>query len=123
MIIQGLKVLLELEWGIELSIVSGVSLLPWTKLTCERGINGGPNAISAALVPGRILRSNPSSSNPVNNCSASLPKDSPTDGDFGPIWTSVNGGGLGKRGELDGDTPATAIIENGKDRSFYCVAI
>lgn len=41
--------------------------------------------------------------------SASLPNDSPTDGEAGPIWTSVNGGGLGKRGELDGETAAAAM--------------
>lgn len=82
------------------------------KQTCERGIKGGPDAMSTALVPGLTLRSDPwSSFCPFpRNCSASLPNDSPTEGDLGPIWTSVNGGGLGKRGELDGDTPAAAMV-------------
>lgn len=30
-----------------------------TKITSARGIKGGPDAISAALVPGRILREDP----------------------------------------------------------------
>lgn len=69
--------------------------------------------MSKALVPGLTLLSDPlSSACPVpSNCSASLPNDSPTDGDLGPIWTSVNGGGLGKRGELEGDTPAAVMVE------------
>lgn len=65
--------------------------------------------MSAVLVPGRILRVEPSSSAPPRNCSASLPNDSPTEGDRGPIWTSVKGGGLGSRGELDGETPAAVM--------------
>lgn len=79
-------------------------------LTCDKGINGGPKAISAAFVPGLILRVEPSSS-PAEppRSSASLPKVSPTEGDCGPIWTSVNGGGLGRRGELDGETPVVVM--------------
>lgn len=67
--------------------------------------------MSAVLVPGRILRVDPSSSlpEPPRRCSASLPKVSPTEGDWGPIWTSVNGGGLGSRGELDGEAPAAVM--------------
>lgn len=64
--------------------------------------------MSAALVPGRILRLESSSAS-ANSCSPALPNDSPTLGDFGPIWTSVKGGGLGRRGELDGETPAAVM--------------
>jgi hypothetical protein len=79
------------------------------RLTCDSGTNGGPEAMSTAFVPGLILRVDPSSvsGNGAKSCSPAL---SPTVGDLGPIWTSVNGGGLGRRGELDGDTPAAAIL-------------
>lgn len=72
--------------------------------------------MSPALVPGRILRVEPSSSpgDEPSKLSASLPKESPMDGDRGPIWTSVNGGGLGRRGELDGETPAAVMARGGE---------
>jgi hypothetical protein len=72
--------------------------------------------MSSALVPGRILRVEPSSSpdDEPSRLSASLPKESPTDGDCAPIWTSVNGGGLGRRGELDGETPAAVMARGGE---------
>lgn len=41
------------------------------------------------------------------------------DGDCGPIWTSVNGGGLGRRGELDGETPA-AVMARGVEIKREC---
>ena len=53
------------------------------------------------------------------------------DGDCGPIWTSVNGGGLGRRGELDGETPAAVMARGGEikrecdkegERTGPCVA-
>ena len=81
--------------------------------TCDNGINGGQKAMSAALVPGRILRVELSSSPAPRTFSASWPNESPTDGDCGPIWTSVNGGGLGRRGELDGETLA-AVMARGQ---------
>ena len=73
--------------------------------------------MSIALLPGRTLRVALASSLLLtgvypSDCSASWPEDSsPTDGDGGPIWTSVSGGGLGKRGEVDDWTPAVAIVE------------
>lgn len=86
-------------------------------LTCDKGINGGPTAISAALVPGRILREEALSLpfDAARNSCVSVPKDSPTEGDLGPICTSVNGGGLGKRGELDGDAPPAAMVKMKKN--------
>ena len=75
-----------------------------TEHTCARGTSGGPEAISAAFVPGRILLVEPSSGLMLPPSSLSLPAESPIVGDFGPICTSVKGGGLGSRGELDGET-------------------
>ena len=74
------------------------------KLTSDSGISGGPEAISAALVPGRILREALWSREALSAfCWTALPPD-PGDGDRGPICTSGNGGGLGRRGELAGET-------------------
>lgn len=120
MIVESLEVFLELEGGIELSqkgVAGSAELLGdsctlFTRnRTWERGIRGGPTAISPALVPGRILLVEPSSDvcEAPSNCSVSWSKDSPTEGDLGPIWTSVNGGGLGRRGEVACETPAVAI--------------
>lgn len=66
-----------------------------------RGIRGGPAAISADLVPGCILRLAFAS---MILCSivGSEVEEPPIDGDLGPIWISVGGGGLGSRGELGG---------------------
>lgn len=62
-----------------------------------------------AFVPGRILRAAPPSvlpTCPILPCSsAMLPP-----GLFGPSWSSAIGGGLGSRGELEGDTAAIAIV-------------
>ena len=106
---------LQLEWGIELVHVDkSISarararsyFINYGKPTCARGTNGGPPAISKALVPGLTLRveftSSLSSWVYPGSCSVSLPNESPTEGDWGPIWTSVSGGGLGNRGELEG---------------------
>lgn len=111
--VKSFEVFLELEGGVKLHLsVISRHLMLGAQITCERGISGGPKAISAALVPGRILRVEPSSSpDPETNDSASVPKGSPIDGDRGPIWTSVKGGGLGSRGELDGETPAAVMVE------------
>lgn len=65
---------------------------------------GGPDAISDAFVPGLILLKAPSSIlKPSPSCG--LLFESPIVGLFGPICTSVKGGGDGSRGELEGDTP------------------
>jgi len=58
--------------------------------------------MSADFVPGLILLDAPcvkvsgASSWPCTSMN-------PTKGDFGPIWSSAMGGGLGRRGELVGD--------------------
>lgn len=115
-VVEGLEVFLQLEWGVELVYIHVSATLEQPSLftaerTCESGIRGGPEAISAALVPGRILRVEPSSVS-CDSLSPARPYESPTVGDLGPIWTSVKGGGLGSRGELEGDTPAAAMAED-----------
>lgn len=72
-------------------------------------MSGGPDAMSAALVPGLIRLVDPSSISVNGAKNWPSPPLSPTVGDCGPIWTSVNGGGLGRRGELEGDTAAAAV--------------
>lgn len=82
--------------------------------TSDKGTKGGPDAISAALVPGRILRVEPSSDLLGSTSSGDIwfKGGSPGDdvigkafmiGDLRPIWTSGIGGGLGRRGEEEGD--------------------
>lgn len=56
--------------------------------------------MSADLVPGCILLEELAS---ICDCSISVVANvaaGPPDGEFGPIWISAGGGGLGKRGEL-----------------------
>jgi len=73
--------------------------------TSVKSSSGGPSAISAAFVPGRILLDAPESawlnplSRPCSSAEAAV-------GDLGPSWSSAIGGGLGRRGELDGDMAA-----------------
>jgi hypothetical protein len=77
--------------------------------TSERGTRGGPEAMSAAFVPGRIRRAAPVSSPcswPTSCASAS--DNVLGDGEIGGSWTSGNGGGEGRRGELEGDAGAGA---------------
>ena len=61
--------------------------------------------MSAAFVPGLILLVDALSSSPTSSgsCMGSRCCDLSPLGDLAPIWTSVNGGGLGRRGELEGD--------------------
>jgi len=60
--------------------------------------------MSAALVPGRILLDAPWSGAAFSLISCvDGPPAAPWLGDLGPICTSGNGGGLGRRGEVDGD--------------------
>lgn len=58
--------------------------------------------MSAAFVPGCILRAAFASSIPCSIAVSWLAEVSPIEGDLGPIWISVGGGGLGSRGELGG---------------------
>lgn len=83
----------------------GNSKMPPTSLN---GTKGGPAAISEDLVPGCIRRLEWAS---MTDCSISVAckvAGGPPDGEFGVIWISAVGGGLGKRGELG----ARAIIDN-----------
>ena len=78
--------------------------------TSPNGFKGGPVAISTAFVPGRILLSDPCSTfapPPVSDVVVLLVP--PIPGDLGPICTSVNGGGLGRRGKLEGDAGAAIL--------------
>lgn len=70
------------------------------RLTSVRGTRGGPMAISAAFVPGLIRLSAFASKGflPSSPCSFGI-----AIGDLGPSWSSAIGGGLGSRGELEGD--------------------
>lgn len=95
--------------------------------TSANGISGGPDAMSAALVPGRILLVAPSSSLVGSARPGEAfpgfgrPGEAMLDevfmiGDLGPSWTSGNGGGLGSRGELDGERAPmlAAIVSEGE---------
>lgn len=69
--------------------------------------------MSAALVPGRIRLNAPKSclAASSNSWAAIEPVEPPIVGDLGPIWTSGKGGGLGRRGEREGETgSATAAM-------------
>lgn len=96
--------------------------------TSFNGINGGPEDISSAFVPGRILLvALPSDPPPPSSfvlpllppCVVMSPMTplgkttlSPLrPGDLGPNWTSVNGGGLGNRGELDGEAGWVVLVD------------
>ena len=59
--------------------------------------------MSAAFVPGLILRAAPSSGFEVASSDSSFDRSTP--GLWGPNCTSGMGGGDGRRGELDGEMP------------------
>jgi hypothetical protein len=70
-------------------------------------MSGGPAAISADLVPACILLLAFVS---IVLCSiVGSWLDRLRDGDFGPIWISVGGGGLGSLGELGGIAMVGAV--------------
>ena len=82
-------------------------------LTSESGTKGGPEGMSAAFVPGRILLDDPSSLDlgSLKSCTA-FPPLFRGSGDFGPVCTSGKGGGLGRRGDVEGERlPAGATAE------------
>ncbi len=73
--------------------------------------------MSCAVVPGRILRVGlPFPTPAALGSTRSLDTDAATAlallrlGDREPNWTSVSGGGLGRRGELEGDKGAPAVL-------------
>lgn len=70
------------------------------KHTSLSGTNGGPAAISAALVPGCIRREELASRCDCSISVVARVAAGPPEGEFGPIWISAGGGGLGRRGEL-----------------------
>jgi hypothetical protein len=74
-----------------------------------RGTSGGPFAISAAFVPGRILRRAASSGLLRGSTCVSIALP-PLKGLCGPNCSSGIGGGEGRRGELEGDTPVRACV-------------
>ena len=81
-------------------------------LTSDNGTRGGPTAISAALVPGRIRLTACWSYFAVCSASVEVSPGVAIPGDLGPIWTSGNGGGLGRRCELgDGGPIATLAMD------------
>ena len=81
-------------------------------LTSDNGTRGGPTAISAALVPGRIRLTACWSYFAVCSASVEVSPGVAIPGDLGPIWTSGNGGGLGSRCELgDAGPMATLAID------------
>lgn len=68
--------------------------------------------MSTAFVPGRILLMAPLSSLLVfSSPEIPAPEGAFSPGDFGPICTSGNGGGLGRRGELKGDLLPVACVD------------
>jgi len=109
------EVLLELKGGIELRLRASQRCLSLNAYSVEiltscRGISGGPAAISADLVPGWMRRFAFAS---MAVCSISWPCRAalgPIAGDFGVIWISAGGGGLGSRGELGGSDIFAAIV-------------
>lgn len=68
--------------------------------TSLSGTNGGPAAISAAFVPGCIRREELASRCDCSISVVARVAAGPPEGEFGPIWISAGGGGLGRRGEL-----------------------
>ena len=83
--------------------------------------------MSAAFVPGRILLVDPSSGlvgsaglgeilTGFGRPGEVVLAEAFMVGDLGPIWTSGNGGGLGSRGELDGERAPmfAAIVSEGQ---------
>lgn len=75
--------------------------------------------MSAAFVPGWMRRFAFASIVVCSICCACR-LAAPSDGDFGPIWISAAGGGLGSRGELGGGIVA-AIATDG-DSLGSCVS-
>ena len=73
-------------------------------------MRGGPAAISADLVPGCIRRLAFASMIPCSMV-GSWVVELPRDGDLGPIWISVGGGGLGSLGELGGRDIFAMFVE------------
>jgi hypothetical protein len=82
--------------------------LPNLMHTSVNSTSGGPSAISSAFVPFRILREAPWS---TLLALSSFPWSSERAlGDLGCMKSSESGGGLGSRGELEGDIAAAMVI-------------
>lgn len=84
--------------------------------------NGGPSAMSSLLVPGRMRRAAPLSRWAAPS---SLPSSSYSDtpGDVGIVWSSAMGGGLGSRGEDEGDTTAAAMFAIDANGDLDCWSV
>lgn len=74
------------------------------------GIRGGPACICSAFVPGRIRRVAAWSFWCVVLEAPSWPWESSVELADGEIWSSAIGGGLGSRGELDGDCADMTVL-------------
>ena len=73
--------------------------------TSDSSTSGGPSIMSSALVPGRMRLEAPLSRELKSFCCSSVAGS-------GESWSSAIGGGLGRRGELDGEG-AEAIVRRG----------
>lgn len=115
---QRFQMLRQLKRGLYLEVVlaSNAHSVPHrdalgacSNRTSERSTSGGPSAISSAFVPGCILRDAPWSNVLKSFCCSSVGAI----GDLGPSWSSAIGGGLGSRGELEGDAAILCRIGEG----------
>lgn len=79
------------------------------RYTSCSGTSGGPSAISSALVPGRMRRDAPVSTERVGNLPWSSNSDTP--GDVGMVWSSAIGGGDGSRGDDAGERAAMGAVD------------
>lgn len=110
-VVEGGEVLLQLEGRVELRATRLATATGKEKVreeaegarTSLRGTSGGPAAKSSALVPGwmRLFAFMSTMFWSMRTACASRP------GDWGPVWSSAGGGGLGSRGELGGRAMAS----------------
>jgi hypothetical protein len=93
--VERFEVLCELEGRVDLPTILAMRLCKCRldARTSDRSMSGGPSAISAALVPGRIRLSAACWRLLNSSCCCS------GDADTGDSWSSGIGGGLGRRGE------------------------
>ena len=106
-VVESLEMLCELECRVDLRQCQrfGSVFGECTRLgqrTSASSTSGGPSVISSAFVPGRMRRDAPLSSELKSFCCSSLAGS-------GESWSSAIGGGLGRRGELEGEG-AEAIV-------------
>ena len=90
-VVQGLEVFGQLEGRVDLLLDKSVGIMCLLEGVCTscKSINGGPSAMSSALLPGCMRRSRRSTRSAWSNVKL--------------VWSSAIGGGLGRRGEEAGD--------------------